>query len=117
MADIHERVLSGLERAQALDAEARERAAAAAEGGVGESMDGAVSVRVDAKGMIHSAAYEPEVAELTSDELRTETMAALEAAKAQLGLNARPSQAAVDALFDRTVAEAMLRVLNSGSGK
>jgi hypothetical protein len=111
--DLHEQVVAGLEKAQAVQEAARERMAAAEAGASGEALDGAVTVRVDSKGLVQSAEFGPEVVGLSAEELRGETLAALEAAKAGLGLRPRMSAQAVDALFDRPVAEALLRLLKT----
>ena len=64
-----------------------EAVAAAAAGATGEGLDGAVQVRVDGKGLIAGASFGPEIIGLTPEELRGETLAALEDAKGRLGLS------------------------------
>lgn len=111
--DLHEQVIAGLEKAQAVQEAARERMAAAEAGATGEAMDGGLTVTVDSRGMVRAADFGPEVVGLTSEELRAETLAALEDAKSRLGLRPRVSPDAVNALFDRPVAEALLRLLKT----
>ncbi|GAA5114165.1 hypothetical protein GCM10023339_19410 [Alloalcanivorax gelatiniphagus] len=113
MDEVHEQVLRKLEKAQAADAAAKEQMATRGAGSSGEALDGAVTVRVDSRGMIESASFEPTITGLTSDELREETLAALQQAKAGLGLRSGSSAAALDALFDRSVADALLGFLKT----
>ncbi|MBC2932291.1 hypothetical protein [Nocardioides sp. zg-1228] len=112
MDEIHEQVLRKLERARELDAAAKEQMLTPGSGASGEALDGAVQVRVDSRGMIQSVSFEPGITGLSADELREETLAALQQAKAGLGLGSRSAGRAVDALFDRSVAQALLRFLD-----
>lgn len=114
--EIREQVLATMEKAMADQAQAQERLAAAAGGASGEALDGAIEVRVDAKGLVDGATFGPDVAHLTADELRAETLAALQAAKDNLGLaTMRPED--LDTFDSRPVADAIMNLLfGKGSG-
>ncbi len=108
--EIREMVLATMEKAMADQEKAMARIDAASAGATGEAMQGAVRVRVDAKGLVSGATFGPEVTGMTPDELRTETLAALEDAKANLGLaTLRPEDLAT--LDTRPVADAIMNLL------
>lgn len=108
--DIREMVLTTMEKAMADQEKAKARLDAASAGATGEALQGAVQVRVDGKGLVNGATFGPEVTGMTPDELRAETLAALEDAKSRLGLRTlRPEDLA--SLDARPVADAILKLL------
>lgn len=109
LAQITETVVSGLERAVADDAAARERLARAPGGATGRALDGAVEVRVDGKAMLVEARFGPEVAGSTPEELRELTLTALQEARGTLGLPTASSS--LEVLHRRDAADAILRLL------
>ncbi|WP_107766307.1 hypothetical protein [Nocardioides terrigena] len=108
--EIRELVLATMEKAMADQAASMEAVAAAAAGATGEGLDGAVQVRVDGKGLIAGASFGPEIIGLTPEELRGETLAALEDAKGRLGLSPLRAGDLAD-LDTRPVADAIMNLL------
>jgi len=108
--EIREMVLATMEKAMADQEKAVARLDAASAGARGESLQGAVEVRVDGKGLVSSATFGPEVMGLSAEELRAETLAALQDAKDNLGLGTlRPEDLAT--LDARPVADAIMDLL------
>lgn len=113
--EIREMVLATMEKAMADQEKAMARLDAASAGASGEGLEGAVEVRVDGKGLISGATFGPEVLGLTPEELRAGTLAALEDAKAKLGLGTlRPEDLA--SLDTTPVADAIMELL-TGRGR
>jgi hypothetical protein len=108
--EIRELVLATMEKAMADQAASMAAVAAAAAGATGEGLDGAVQVRVDGKGLIAGASFGPEIIGLTPEELRGETLAALEDAKGRLGLSPLRAGDLAD-LDTRPVADAIMNLL------
>lgn len=93
-----------------MDSAAREALAAAASGGSGDALDGAVKVTVDGKGLLASAEFSPDIARSSPEDLRVATLSALEAARAATGLkrsapSAPPSRGPLSAHLNRLLEE------------
>ncbi|WP_028660918.1 hypothetical protein [Nocardioides insulae] len=110
-AELMEQTARRLESAVAADAEARADAESRPQSAQGEGLEGEIKVRVNGKGMLESAEFGPECAYLSRDQLREETMTAINAARDELGGGRSISPEDTAKLFERPMAAAVMRLL------
>lgn len=100
-----------LEEAVARQEELRSRQAEMPQQTIGEELDGAIRVTVDAHGLMSDVRFRPAIADVDLDELGPLVLSALR--EAQQGLQrAAPGPDALTRLHDSTVADALLSTLD-----